>query len=513
MLYRIDNFELDMDKFELRHEGAACHVEPLVFDLIRYLAENAGRVVSRDDIIEHVWQGRIVSDTTVSSAIKSARKALGDTGENQTYIRTVRGRGFEFVGAVEKAGNGSVQPIVTIRNDEREPLAQPTLIILPFQSFEGAAELTAIADGLVENLTTILTRVPLLAITSRTASFALRDAAVNIEDIRAKFGAHYMLEGSVQRVGEKIRANVQLIETRNGLHIWAQQFDMADDGEAMINLLHAILPRLEPQLLQAMFNDLRDESGALTARQLLLQAMGLLALKGWHKDSFAEASGLLRRAIELEPGLALAHAYLALILGLGHRVGLLRTSDDVAREAADEADRAMEIDNMDSNVLGLVGCALADVGQAERAVPILKNAVEINPNNGQALASLGSAYMVLGQIEPAIEYLKQGIDISPHDSRLAVWCAVLGIAYLYAGDFEQAREVAEQGCQNNDKTYLPRVVLASALIELGQEDGARKAVGECYRVKPDLSENEITFLIGPAFSSKIVELGGSDLSV
>ena len=510
MLYRIDDFELDTENFELRQSGVRRHVEPKVFDLLCYLSKNNGRVLTRDEIIEHVWQGRIVSDTTISSAIKSARKALGDSGASQNYIRTVRGRGFQFVADVECSELANEEKfaksshIVTAKMSNQ---IGPSLIILPFQIFGDAPEHNAVGDGLVENLTTILTRVPFLSLTSRAQSFALKGTPVNFSDIRQKFQVTYMLEGSLQKLGGQLRANVQLIDTQNGFHIWAQQFDVVSGDDAMLNLLDAILPRLEPQLVQAMFNDLRDESGELTGRQLLLQAMGILSLKGWHKDTFVEATTSLNRAIQLEPDLALAHGYLALILGLGHRVGLIATSGDIAAETVMEAERAMELAGMDSNVLGLAGCALADIGQADRALPILKNALDINQNNGQALASLGSAYMVLGKTESAIKYLTKGIDISPHDSRLAVWYAVLGIAYLFVGDFKAAKIAAEEGCQNNDKTYLPRVVLTAALIELGDEKSAKIAYGECLRVKPDLSQSEIYFLIGPDFGEKLVCLG------
>jgi len=512
MLYQIDDFELDTENYELRQAGVVRHLEPLVFDLLCYFLSNAGRLLSRDEIIEHVWQGRIVSDTTISSAIKSARKSLDDSGEQQNYIRTVRGRGFQFVGDVKSQDKNSraapenhAAGIETTNQDKLEP----SLIILPFQLFGDAPELNAISEGLVENLTTILTRVPLLALTSRAQSFSLKDKPISFDEIRQRFRVTYMLEGSVQKISGDIRANIQLIETKNGFHLWAQQFDVPSDANALLNLLGTILPRFEPQLVQAMFNDLRDESGELTSRQLLLQAMSTLSLKGWHKDSFTEASSLLSRATKLEPDLALAHGYFSLILGLGHRVGLMRISDDIVAEAEAKATHAMELAPMDSNVLGLCGCALADIGQADRAIPILKKAINVNPNNAQALASLGSAHMVLGQIEPAIKYLAEGINISPHDSRLAVWCAILGIAYLFAGDFEAAKTAAEQGCQNNDKTYLPRVVLAAALIELGDEKTAKNAFGECLRVKPDLSKSEINFLIGPKFGAKLASLVAS----
>ena len=138
MLYRIDDFELDTENFELRQSGVRRHVEPKVFDLLCYLSKNNGRVLTRDEIIEHVWQGRIVSDTTISSAIKSARKALGDSGANQNYIRTVRGRGFQFVADVEGSELAKEEKFAKSSHIVTAKISNqigPSLIILPFQIF------------------------------------------------------------------------------------------------------------------------------------------------------------------------------------------------------------------------------------------------------------------------------------------------------------------------------------------------------------------------------------------
>ena len=507
MLYRFDNFELDTDSFELRQDGSPRHVEPLVFDLIRFLTENPDRIVSRDEIIAQVWDGRFVSDATVSSCIKSARKALGDSGEQQTFIRTVRGRGFQFIGKIEQASDALDQdesfipaPVSASRAQTRP---QPSLAIIPFQVLGDDRELPAIAGGLAGNLTTILTRVPLLALVSSAPGSQTGSNAIGTGSSPQP---SYLLEGSLQIFGDALRASVQLIETRNGFHLWAQQFDRPRDAGTQANLLSDILPRLETQLVRAIFNDLGGESGDMSGRQLLLRAMGILALKGWHQDSFTEVASLLRRSIELEPGFALTHAYLALSLALGQRVGLLRESEDIAREAVIQAERALDLDSMDSNVLGLAGCAFADVNQTGRAIPILKNALDLNANNAQAWTALGSTYLIEGRLEQAIEHLNHGISISPMDSRLSVWCALLALAQLKTGEFDLAVQTAENGCKSNDKTYLPRVVLAAAHFLRREPAEARSALSECYRVKPDLSQSEIDSLIGSKLGKALLRL-------
>jgi DNA-binding winged helix-turn-helix (wHTH) protein len=216
MRYQFDEFEVDIENFALLKDGKYCPVEPLVFDLIAFLSRNTGRVITRDEIIDHVWKGRIVSDATVASCIKSARKALDDSGSEQKYIQTIRGRGIQFLGSVQlsnaddRASNDASAVV---------PPPRPSLAIVPFQVFGDEAALMPIADSLVENLTTILTRIPLLSVASRSSMFALKGEPVDAQEVGRRFKVRYMLEGSLQKVQDQLRANVQLIETQNGFHL------------------------------------------------------------------------------------------------------------------------------------------------------------------------------------------------------------------------------------------------------------------------------------------------------
>lgn len=507
MIYQFDAFTLDAKQFTLGHAGTPVHVEPKIFDLILYLVEHAGKVIGRDTLVEEVWNGRFISDTTLSSAIKMARKALGDSGEKQQMIRTVRGRGFEFVATVdlvEEASPAKVFDTINIVKSEDDRL--PALLILPLDTFSHPEALKPVADGIVENLTTILTRIPLLQIASRTAAFAYKEKFTNDPGWIHQQNIDWVLEGSVQKLAGQLRVNLQLIETREGFHIWAQQFDQTDTPDAIDVLLENLLAKLEPQLMRAIFKQVSKKEGEPGSRELLLQAMGLLSIKGWHKDTFEESAELLRRAIEKEPGLALARAYLGLILGLGPRVGLMEKSDDIIQQVEQETQAAMQLDNMDSTIVGLAGCALADIGQAQRAIPILQNAIDLNPNNGHAWAALGAAQMMIGQFDEAIPNLRKGVDISPADGRRAVWCATLAIAHLHAGAVEKAIKLAQEACSYDYRNYIPKVALAGSLLTAGNHQHALSAFKDCYRVKPDLSDKEIHSLVGRQLSLSLLKL-------
>ncbi len=219
----------------------------------------------------------------------------------------------------------------------QDTIPQASLAVLPFQVFGEHPELCSLADGLAENLTTILTRVPLLSLASRSSCFAVTGKRLTAGQVGRQLGVRYMLAGSIQDLAGKVRANVQLIDTTSGFQLWAQQFDRPRDANVMSDLLHDILPRLETQLIRAISKDLQSGGKEMGSRQLVIQAMSLLSLKGWHESSFTEAAELLRRSIELEPDFAMSHAYLSLVFALGHRVGILRDSNRVVPEAIAEA--------------------------------------------------------------------------------------------------------------------------------------------------------------------------------
>ena len=487
-VYCCDNFTLDTGALELRCGRVVVPVEPLVLDLITLLLEQPGVVLSRDELNESVWNGRIVSDSTISTAIKSARKALGDTGKDQKYIRTIRGRGILFSAPVETAENAVVEDKPSIP----DIATQPAIYVRPFDTM-GDARLNQLARALRVRTASILTRIPLLRIAS---SFPQADQLLDPRELRSRFSITHILEVRLQREGKIRKADAALTETRNGLQIWAQQFETAPGTGEQEILLYKMIVRIEPRLMQAMVTEMRAVFGGPSSRANLLQAIALLSLKGWHRTTFVEATELIKKAIEQEPDLALSHAYLALLMALGHRVGLLRNDDTIVPTAIAAAERALDLESQDSTILGLAGCALADVGKVDRAIPILRKAIDVDPQNGHAKTALGAALMMTGDYEAAVRYLTEGIDCSPADSRRSVWGTALALALMAQGKLGNALEAAENACQEDDRLYLPRLALAAVHLVRRDQVNAIAAVQDCVRTKPDLNKEEVNCVVG-----------------
>ncbi len=515
MTLRFDDFELDTARYELRRHGDPCRVEPMVFDLLVHFARHPDRVFSRDELIDAVWAGRVVSDATVASCIKQARRALGDSGDNQAHIKTVRGRGFRFTANVSESDDVSPRrsafPASRIAASPPAGNDDPSLLILPLRTLADTPEFVRFADALTGELGSILTRIPLLRLSARSGHYLDRPVTPTAREIHEALGVDYVLEGSVQawpdEDAERVRVTVHLADAKAGFRLWAETFTLVGPlRDALDAGVLAIIAKLEPQLHRAIYHTVRSLDGEHSARQLYLEASGILALQGWHHESFAVAADLLRRSWQREPGFALAAAYLSLVRGLGHRFELMSDREQAWAEALDSAERALQLDSMDSTVLGFAGCALADIGYPARGLPIMRNAVELNPANAQAWAALGSAYLAGNRPDEAIVHLRHGIRLSPLDSRLAIWGAVLAMAHLLLGDRVAAREQAELACQRGDRCYMPRIVLAAIHRLDGRHDLARQALSDAYRIKPNLSPEQVVALVGQKHGTRLMAL-------
>ena len=493
-------FQLDTELFELRQNGRLCELEPKVFDLLAYFVQHPGQLFTHEELIEQVWKGRIVSDSTVSTCIKNARKALGDSGGNQHYIKTVRGRGYRFSADVTNAAPSASSSASRLAASTTS--LTPALLIFPFRPLSGGTEAIQLTEALANDLGTILTRVPLLRLSLQPRPHDNRGVTPTARAMHERFGVDYLLDGTLQEVGGKYRINAHLADGKSGFQLWGEQFVIPGRlAEALEQVSITVIAKLEPQLHRAIYASVRSTTGESNARQLFLEASGVMALKGWRHDAFMEAADLLRRSRERDPEFALAHSFLSLVMGFGDRVGLISNREQAKAEALESAERALELDGMDSTVLGYSGCALADIGYIDRALPILRNAVDINPANAQAWVALGSVCLLQRQLEEGIEHLKHGIAISPLDSRLSIWGALLTVGLLQAGKLGEALVQGELACRRDDRCYLPRVALASVHVVRDDRGNAMKTLADAYRIKPDLSPLQINSIVGRKLGS------------
>ncbi|MEK6215695.1 MAG: winged helix-turn-helix domain-containing protein, partial [Boseongicola sp.] len=221
MKFDFENFTLDIGAAELRRDDVQVPIEPQVFDLLVLLVRNHDRVVTRDEIIEVIWSGRIVSESAISTRVNALRRALGDDGSDQRLVKTVHGRGFRF-GTIPVAKTAPEAPIDAKRNPGT---AKPSIAIVPFQPLSGDIELEFFADGVAGDIIDALSRFHELSVIARNSSFTFKGQSVPAREIAQQLGVKYVLEGSVRRVGQKIRVAVQLIDASAESTLWSDRYD------------------------------------------------------------------------------------------------------------------------------------------------------------------------------------------------------------------------------------------------------------------------------------------------
>jgi TolB-like protein len=225
--YLFEDFALDTERRELRRGDVPVAVEPLVFDLLAYVVENRQRVVTRDDLIAHVWDGRIVSESALARCINGARSAIGDSGETQRLIKTLPRKGVRFVGSLREE-QGTAATTITAAKESFAALAlpdRPSIAVLPFDNLSGDKGQDYFCDGITEDIITELSRFSELFVIARNSSFQYKGRAVDVRQVGRDLGVRYVLEGSIRREAGRVRISAQLADAVTGAHRWAERYD------------------------------------------------------------------------------------------------------------------------------------------------------------------------------------------------------------------------------------------------------------------------------------------------
>jgi TolB-like protein len=277
LLFQFEDYALDTTRRELRCGSVLVSLEPQVFDLLEYLIRNRQRVVSKDDLIASIWNGRIVSESALSNRLNAARSAIGDSGEDQRLIRTVVRKGIRFVGDVRERQ----EPVlVAAEQPTRYPTLpdKPSIAVLPFQNLSGDPEQEYFADGTVEDVITALSRFSTLFVIARNSSFAYKGRVVDVKQVGRELGVRYVLEGSVRKASNQVRITGQLIDAANGAHLWADRFDgkLKDVFDLQDRVTSSVVGAIVPKLEQAEFERVkRKPTESLDAYECFLRGMAL----------------------------------------------------------------------------------------------------------------------------------------------------------------------------------------------------------------------------------------------
>ena len=491
MQFLFEDYLLDLDRRELSRGSRAIAIGPQVFDLLVHLVQNREHVVSKDNLLDAVWHGRIVSESTLTSHINAVRRAIGDNGEEQRLVRTVARKGFRFVGEVRQADakNGLHSPTSEIAAAAPPSHAlpdKPSIAVLAFQNLSGDAEQEYFADGVVEDIITALSRIRWLFVIARNSSFTYKGRAVDVKQISRELGVRYVLEGSVRKAANRVRITGQLIDASAGTHLWAERFEgsLDDIFELQDQIATSVVGAIAPELERAEIERAkRKPTENLGAYDYYLR--GMADLHRGTREAIDEALVLLGKAIELDPDFASAYGAAAWCHFWRKVNGW---SNDPAREVAEGgrlARRAVELGRDDAVALARGGHAFAHfTGDLDAGIALHDRAVLLNPNLAAAWFLGGFLRIWHGESDAAVEHFARAMRLSPLDPETYRMQAGMAAAHLFARRFDAASALADEAFRNLPSFLLAATVAAASHTLAGRLEEGKKAMARVRELDP-----------------------------
>src|SRR5471030_1454837 len=447
MQYLFSDQTLDTDRRELCRGADRVAVEPQVFDLLVYLVKNRDRVVSKDDLIATIWDGRIVSESTLTSRINAARKAVGDSGRDQKLIRTIARKGFRFVGTLrssqgERDTSGSASAARDETNEPSRsvlpPLDRPAIAVLPFTNMSDETEQEYFSDGISEDIITGLSKLRWFYVIARNSSFIYKGKPVHIKQIGDELGVGYVVEGSVRKEGDRVRISAQLNDVSNGIHIWAERYDrsLADVFAVQDEITQAIVAAIEPQLYAAEnFRAQRKAPGSMDAWDLVMRALSHY----WRvtRQDNVVAQALLEKAIAIDPSYGQALGVLATSHTFSAHMGWadIATVGPIAERAALAS---LQADSEDPWAHLALGSALLFKRRFEDSLGAFESALNLNPNFSLAQGYYGLTLSYCGRWQEACVAAQRALRLSPRDPFAAIFCGIAAYSHFVGRKYDEA---------------------------------------------------------------------------
>jgi adenylate cyclase len=558
---RFDRYVLDLERGCLLLDDSEIILRPKTLAVLRFLVENSGRLVSKEDLFAAVWPNIAVTDDVLVQSIGELRRALANDG--QRLIKTIPRRGYRFETIVSAASSADPSPVgggiataspgdgilaLRMHNEQNTPVsilggsrrnvlavglglavlvlaavlltdrlgrdrevdtqstkaaeasAKPAIAILPLVNRGDDASREYFADGLTQDIINALGRFRGLTVMSWNAVVPYKAKPESPGEVARKLAVRYQVEGNVRRNGDRLHANTQLVDA-NGQVLWSASFD-----EALTNVFALqdaiatqIAGTLASRVTQVELNrTFAKPTGSLDAHDNVLRARP--ALQRPERGNIVQARALLKRAIEIDPGYAAAYSSLAETYFIAASMGWAETPTEFLARAEEMANKALSLDDADVRARVVLGRIHIFYQRYDQARVEMDRAIEINPSDAGGIAGRGNVLLWSGQTDAAIAALEFAQRIDPElnlSDRFA-----LSLAYYLKGRYAPAIEQAELNLRKTSGANFSRVVLAAAHAELGHSDDIRRAVTVIHRLDPTFDPK--------AFGTKFLRAGDLD---
>ncbi len=499
MIYSFNDISINTDNFQLLKNNEVLSVEPQVFNIILYLLENQDRVVSRQELLDAIWKDKVVSDSSISNHIKSARKVLDDDGQKQAVIKTIHGRGYQFIAACkcvevesvpdkELKNKGKSKPLKTLQlfailvmvlvgvwliKPGSAPVSIDTvkeldnsIAVLAFKDFSPDSDQAYFAEGMSEELLNLFTRIPGLRVASRTSSFSFKNKDVTLKQIGTELKVNYVIEGSVRKSGKQLRVTVQLIRVIDESHIWSETYDhdVQDIFEIQDEIAIAVTEQLKINLEKGMVKSTLVDSAAYT---LYLQAIYLL--KENTQKSITKALKLIGDSIAIDANYAPAWTVYSRILYTVAVYSYKKENKGAFMLAKQAVLKALEIDPSYAKAYGqmvLINLLEWDVQAAQKNID---KARSLNENSSSIIGVAAYHLQLTGQLAKNIKMLENAINLDPLND---IHYLNLGIVYLLLYRLDEAYSAIEKYEYFHPQAVAVHAMKSHVLLAMGKNKEA-----------------------------------------
>ena len=512
VIYRCEQLELDPTRFELRADGERVHVEPQVLSLLLLLVQNPERMISKDELVEKIWDGRFITDSAIAARMKAARKAIGDDGKAQRLIRTVHGKGFRFVGEVRIEGSpASVAATVQAAPETAaSPIlvpdlrqGRPSIAVLPFRLVGEGGPHDIIADALPEELIGDLARLRWLFVIARGSSFRFRGPDADGLSAGRALGVRYCLTGSVERSAQDVIVNVNLVDIGDGGVVWSERFrgGLGELAEMRGEIASSTLKNVAVEIPA---NEVRLARGRPTTELDSWSAfhLGLDHMYRFNKEDNARAAELFGHALERDPyfaramgGLSFTHFQNAFLQYGGDPQAEIELSRELAQ-------RAVECDRMDPFAHFNLGRSSWLDGRLEDSIAWFDRATSISPSFAQGSYNRGLVGTLAGLGEKADRDLATAIELSPLDPMSYAMHSSRALVQVQLGDLDRAAEFGAKAALMPGAHKHIDLVAAICTHLAGRKDEAASWLARMHKRDPEMTAEKFfrsfPFAPGPA---------------
>lgn len=491
MIYHFDRFELDLDKAELQSGVLPIHLEPQVYALLALLIQNRDRLVSKDEIIDKVWGGRFISESAVSSRVKSLRQSLGDSGTEQRFIKTVHGRGFRFVADIKISKANVIAASDANQKSQVSGDSRPSIAILPFAVLGDPGPFASIGQALPHELIAELSRMRWLSIIARGSSFQFQPGNESAETISRVLAVRYCLTGTVEFSGLLLSVMVELTDSQCGRVIWADRFHGRIDDvhiirasirSRVVTALEIAIPVYEAEAARLGISENLDAWSAYH--------LGLQHMYRFNRQDNAQAESLFQAAVSKDPAFARAYAGLSFV---HFQTAFLRNTDNLASEAdlaRRFAEKAMEHDPLDPFVNFVMGRSFWLKGDLDNSLGWLERSTQISPNYAQGIYARAWTEALSGDGNKSRQNVDLAMRLSPLDPLYYAMLGTRALSHMADGDYEKAAQWADKAAKSPGAHVLIAMIAVVTHALAGLEQKASKWAGDVRSRNASLSQED-----------------------